>query len=45
VPDDVLQRLELAGFRESTRLRGWLDWGAGDVGVWNRSIRDRSNLE
>jgi hypothetical protein len=45
VPDDVLQRLELAGFREHQRLRGWLDWGAGDVGVWNRSTRDPSNLE
>ena len=42
VAADVFQRLELAGFRESTRLPGWLDWGAGDVGVWRRSAPDPS---
>ena len=36
-PESVHDRLEAAGYRETTRHEGWLDWGHGDVVILRRS--------
>jgi len=39
VPNDVYEQLHDAGYRETARFTGWLDWGHGDVVVFQRPQR------